>query len=71
MEPPLITGEERPYPLLQYNDSLRKLIELPKLCIRAMRDVENIQVLIKQRTSRQQPCHASKGNHRIKAVHWI
>ena len=55
MEPPLAQGEERPYPLLQFNDSFNKLLELPISIVYTGhgRDVKNIQELINEKLSRQ------------------
>ena len=55
MEPPLSLGEERPYPQLQYNDSLRKYLELPISVVYTGhgQDVEHVQELINEKLLRQ------------------
>ena len=55
MESPLLLGDERPRPLLQYNESLRKLMEMPisKVYSGHGEEIEDVNEHITFRMSRQ------------------
>ena len=55
MEPPLSVGEERPYPQLQFNASLKKFLELPLSVVYTGHgsNIKNIQGLINEKLSCQ------------------
>ncbi|KZR60304.1 MBL fold metallo-hydrolase [Pseudobacillus badius] len=55
LEPPLIPGTDRPRPQLQYNDSLRRMMELPVDTVYTGhgKEVRNIVPLITRRLERQ------------------